>query len=247
MGDEASELERDSEAPCGRAVARCGIPGALSTGVVHRGGSAYLRRYTMVFMVTAPFDAEEPERGGSPPHSMPGSEPAELRVACGPLPPATLPIAGMVRRVRRIAAVSQRELAERAAVASSTVSRVESGALLPTVALLERFLRVAGLRLVVVDDQRREVLPMQVWDDTRDGADRRYPPHVDTILDPMEGEWWGDRYGLARPPETFHRDEYRRRVQRRRSQWEVRVAQYRHDPPPPDPLHDRRWRIRGRG
>jgi hypothetical protein len=33
-------------------------------------------------------------------------------------------------------------------------------------------------------------------------AERRYPAHLDTVLDPAPGEWWGDRYGLARPPET---------------------------------------------
>ncbi|MER7893593.1 helix-turn-helix transcriptional regulator [Micromonospora sp. NPDC094482] len=42
-------------------------------------------------------------------------------------------------------------------------------------------------------------------------------------------------YGLARPPETFHRSQYDREVRRRRSQWEVRVGKYRNVPPPPDP------------
>ena len=44
---------------------------------------------------------------------------------------------------------------------------------------------------------------MRDWEDTRDGAERRYPSHLDTILDPEPGEWWADIYGLARPPETF--------------------------------------------
>jgi hypothetical protein len=46
-------------------------------------------------------------------------------------------------------------------------------------------------------------------------------------------DWWAGRYGLARPPETFHRDRDHRDVMRRRSQWEVRVAQLRDVPPPP--------------
>jgi hypothetical protein len=84
-----------------------------------------------------------------------------------------------------------------------------------------------------VDQDGRVILPMETWDDTLDGAERRYPAHLDTILDPESGEWWGDIYGLLRPPETFHRSRWEREVRRRRSQWEVRVAKYRTDPPPP--------------
>jgi hypothetical protein len=84
---------------------------------------------------------------------------------------------------------------------------------------------------------------MQTWDETLDGAERRYPAHLDTILDPKYGEWWGDVYGLVRPPETFHRDRARRDAQRRRSQWEVRVAKHRGEPPPP-PSEEWLWRGR---
>ncbi|MGC5029014.1 hypothetical protein [Micromonospora sp. DT229] len=101
--------------------------------------------------------------------------------------------------------------------------------------MLERLLGSAGLYLVAVDQEGRVVLPMEVWDDTRDGADRRYPAHLNTILDPEPGEWWADIYGLARPPETFHRCRFDREARRRRSQWEVRVAKYRNVPPPPNP------------
>jgi hypothetical protein len=93
----------------------------------------------------------------------------------------------------------------------------------------------ARLTLVVVDEDGRVVVPMRVWDGTRDGADRQFPAHLDLILDPRPGEWWADVYGLARPPETFHRDRYWRDAKRRRSQWEVRVKQFRGTPPPPEP------------
>ncbi|MFJ8688401.1 hypothetical protein [Micromonospora wenchangensis] len=43
----------------------------------------------------------------------------------------------------------------------------------------------------------------------------------------------GEEHGLARPPETFHRNRAVRDAMRRRSQWEVRVAKYRNVPPPP--------------
>ncbi|MDP9797978.1 transcriptional regulator with XRE-family HTH domain [Catenuloplanes nepalensis] len=146
---------------------------------------------------------------------------------------AGFPVAGLVRRARRMSDMSQRDLARWAEVSAGAVARVETGGLAPSVALLERMLGVAGLHLVVVDPEGRIVQPMAVWDETYDGAGRRYPAHLSTILDPRAGEWWGDRYGLARPPETFHRSPELRERQRRRSVWEVRVAQFRNVPPPP--------------
>jgi len=71
-------------------------------------------------------------------------------------------------------------------------------------------------------------------DDLRDGAERRYPSHLDTILDPRDGAWWAEKYGMALPPETFYRDRERRDAQRRRSVWEVRVKQCRALPEPRD-------------
>ena len=68
--------------------------------------------------------------------------------------------------------------------------------------------------------------PMKDWRDTRDGAERRYPSHLDIILDPRPGDWWADQYGLTAPPETFRRDRAVRDMQRKRSQWEVRVAKF---------------------
>ena len=144
-----------------------------------------------------------------------------------------LAVPGLVRRVRRIVGISQRELAVAAEVSRSTVSRIEKGALLPSLPVFERILGVAGLGLVVADEDGHMVLPMRDREDALDGAERRYPSHLDTILDPEPGEWWGDQYGLARPPETFHRDRHMRDMQRRRSQWEVRVKKYRDLPPPP--------------
>ncbi len=146
-----------------------------------------------------------------------------------------LAIGGLTRRVRRVVDCSQRELAVAARVSQGTISRIEAGTLVPSFGVLARILGVAGMGLVAVDGQGRLVEAMRDWDDTRDGAERRYPSHLDTILDPEPGEWWADIYGLARPPETFHRDRLLRDMVRRRSQWEVRVAQNRHAPPPPDP------------
>lgn len=162
----------------------------------------------------------------------------DVRAAYGP---EWFPVEGIVRRARRIADLSQRELATAVGASHATIGRVESGMLAPRIDLLRRILAVAGLWLVVVDEAGRVVLPMDDLPDRRDGAERRYPSHLDTILDPKPGEWWADVYGLMRPPETFWRSRERRDMERRRSQWEVRVAKFRHEPPPPDP---RAWRFR---
>jgi transcriptional regulator with XRE-family HTH domain len=149
-------------------------------------------------------------------------------------------VSGLVRAARRRADLNQRELARRAGVSASTVGRIEAGTLVPSLATLIRLLAVADLELVVIDGDRRQVAPMEPFESATDGAGRRYPAHLDTILDPRMGEWWGDLYGLARPPETFHRDRAKRDAQRARSRWEVRVAQTRHIIPPPRIVPDGR-------
>jgi transcriptional regulator with XRE-family HTH domain len=153
-----------------------------------------------------------------------------------------LPIAGLVRRARRIADLSQREMAIAAGTSRATVGKVEAGLMVPSLGLFVRMVAAAGLWLSVVDGDGHVVQPMDDLVDTLDGAERRYPSHLDTILDPRTGEWWADQYGLTRPPETFRRDRAVRDAQRLRSQWEVRVAKYRHDPPPPMP-YGGRWRV----
>ncbi|UFN94093.1 helix-turn-helix domain-containing protein [Micromonospora aurantiaca] len=145
------------------------------------------------------------------------------------------PAPGIVRAVRRRADASQRELARFARVHPSTIGRIEAGTLTPSLAMLSRIVGTAGFRLVVVNEAGRVLKPMRDRADLRDGAERRYPSHLDVITDPEPGEWWADRYGLARPPETFYRNREVRDWLRRRSQWEVRVAKYRSVPPPPDP------------
>lgn len=132
------------------------------------------------------------------------------------------PVAGLLRRARRIAGLSQRELARRTGVSPSTVGRIESGAIVPVLPVFARMIAEAGLWLVMVDDEGHIVQPMRDIDDIRNGGGRLYPSHLDTILDPRPGEWWGDQYGLARPPETFHRDPKRREAQRARSVYSVR-------------------------
>jgi transcriptional regulator with XRE-family HTH domain len=142
------------------------------------------------------------------------------------------PLDTIVRRVRRTADFSQRELARYAGLSAATIAAIETGAQTPSLQSLQRVLNAANYQLVVVDVDGRLVAPLEVWQDVADGSGRRYPAHLDTILDPEFGDWWADGYGLARPPETFRRNRRYRDYERRRSQWQVRVAQLRNAPPP---------------
>jgi DNA-binding XRE family transcriptional regulator len=155
-----------------------------------------------------------------------------------PLPPPFVTaesVPGLVRAVRRGADKSQRELAKAAGVARSTVAKLETGDLTPSLPTLVRMLEVADLALVATDPNGAVVQPMSSWDDTRDGGGKLFPAHLDLIIDPKWGEWWADKYGLARPPETYHRDRAYRDAKRALSQWAVRVQQFRHDPVPENP------------
>ena len=91
---------------------------------------------------------------------------------------------GYVARARRIADLSQRELAEEAGVGQATIARWESGGPSITVARLDRILRMAGLRLEVVDESGQTVQPIDP-SAVRDNAGRRFPAHLDVV--PPEG------------------------------------------------------------
>ena len=115
-----------------------------------------------------------------------------------------LPIPGIIRRVRRDADLSQRDLAALLGVDQSLVARWETGELCPAVALLERVLAMGGFRLAVVSvapEQEQpagsgtaersaaaEASPMRA-DAVRDRQRRRFPSHLDVHdrQDPMTG------------------------------------------------------------
>ncbi|WP_147062273.1 helix-turn-helix domain-containing protein [Terrabacter aerolatus] len=81
-------------------------------------------------------------------------------------------------RARRLADLSQRELADEIGVARATIGRLESGAAKVDTTTLSVILARAGLRLAVLDHAGLEVGPIPV-DVLRDRADRRFPGHLD--------------------------------------------------------------------
>ncbi|MHC4108110.1 MAG: helix-turn-helix transcriptional regulator [Planctomycetota bacterium] len=56
-------------------------------------------------------------------------------------------LAHMVREARRRAGLTQAQLAERAGVPQSTIGRIETGARVPSTALVERLIRAAGFEV----------------------------------------------------------------------------------------------------
>jgi HTH-type transcriptional regulator/antitoxin HipB len=124
-------------------------------------------------------------------------------------------LVGLLRRIRRTADLSQRELALRIGVSKSAVAAAESGRSGLDVRAVARAAEVAGLRLALVDPAGRE-LPGMDPRSVRDTGGRRFPAHLDTRH--SDQDWWHDahRYSRKRPWYTFDRDRARRDATRRR-------------------------------
>ena len=123
-------------------------------------------------------------------------------------------LAGALRRIRRRADLSQRELARACGVATSVVAHAEAARRGLTVALLERAAALAGLRLALLDGEGREITPM-AGAAVRDLSGRRFPAHLDTVH--SDERWWRyeERYDRPRPTYTFDRDRDGRDIIRR--------------------------------
>lgn len=115
----------------------------------------------------------------------------------------------LLRRLRRRADLSQRELAARAGVPHATVARIELGrAVDPRYRTVERLIRAAGGQVRFDAGPAGEPcqLPAAVpHDELRDQAGRRYPAHLDVweVREPKDwpGAWWAEWYRL--PPEKY--------------------------------------------
>lgn len=96
-------------------------------------------------------------------------------------------LSGVLRRIRRLADLSQRELARACGLSQSAVAQAESGRRDLPVRALVRAAEHAGLRLALVDAHGREVAGMAA-DAVRDRYGRRFPAHLDTHF---SDERWG--------------------------------------------------------
>ena len=125
----------------------------------------------------------------------------------------TFDLPGVLRKIRRMADLSQRELAVILQVGKSHVGRVESGTVGMDARVLAAAATLAGLRLVLVDGNGEEIAGMSD-DSVRDMGGRRFPAHLDTRYSD-EGWWHGPhRFEREQPWYTFDRrrdlrDEFR--------------------------------------
>jgi HTH-type transcriptional regulator/antitoxin HipB len=122
---------------------------------------------------------------------------------------------GLLRRIRRTADLSQRELGHLLHVPKSTVAAAEAGTRDFPAGLLGDAAALAGLRLALVDAEGREVVGM-AGDAVRDRGLRRFPAHLDTRY--SDEDWWHGEERRSRPEPwyTFDRDRDVRDAYRRR-------------------------------
>ncbi|MCZ2846686.1 helix-turn-helix domain-containing protein [Modestobacter sp. VKM Ac-2978] len=171
---------------------------------------------------------------------QPGSE-SESESEPEPQPVAeTVPVApgvdvaGTLRRLRRLADMSQRELAEASDVSRGRLGRAETGRGDLRVGEFARLVSLAGLRLVLLDAQGQEVAPMSA-SAVRDRAGRRFPAHLDTRHG--DEDWWSGphRHTRTQPEVTFDRD------RRSRDSWrrQLGTPDDHHVPRPGDSLAER--------
>ena len=143
-------------------------------------------------------------------------------------------LAGLLRRVRRIADLSQRELAAHSGVSKTVIATAEAGTRGLDARHLARLATVAGLRLALVDGDGVEVAPMD-GAAARDANGRHFPAHLDT----RHGDegWWHDPHHFGRDPVEYTFDRDRRRRDRVRAAWGAPADH--HVPGPGDSLAER--------
>jgi transcriptional regulator with XRE-family HTH domain len=126
----------------------------------------------------------------------------------------TFDLSGTLRRIRRRADLSQRELADAIEVSQSAVAQAESGRRDLPVGTLTRAAALAGLRLALLDDESTEV-PAMARDTVRDGGRRRFPAHLDTHHSDERPGRYEHRYDRPVPWFTVDRDRSARNASRR--------------------------------
>ncbi|GAA5017890.1 hypothetical protein GCM10023258_04410 [Terrabacter aeriphilus] len=115
-----------------------------------------------------------------------------------------------VVRVRRLADLSQRDLARRVGSSQSAIGRLEQGLTRVDLESFASVLSFAGLRLVVVDENGRSVRPVPA-DAVRDNQGRRFPAHLDVAPpDEVPRERWAFPRYDREPARGWYRHRARR-------------------------------------
>lgn len=137
-------------------------------------------------------------------------------------PVADFDVPGLVMRVRRMRDLSQRELAALLGLDQSQVARIESSRRRVDLPLLAEILALAELRIVVLDPQNAEVVPVP-HDVLRDNGGRRMPAHLDVrdLSDPPMSTLVKPHTGRAGPRGWYH---HRAMRDRRRAMGEAHAA-----------------------
>lgn len=112
---------------------------------------------------------------------------------------------GALRRVRRLADLSQRELARNASIPPSTLAHAEAGTRDLPVQSMARAAAVAGLRLVLLDHSGSEVASMSDTAVT-DVSGRRFPAHLDTSRSDAGTQLYEPRRDRPETSFTYRRD-----------------------------------------
>ena len=113
-------------------------------------------------------------------------------------------LGALVRRIRRTADLSQRELARALDTSVGAVAQAETGRRDLPATVLARAAQLAGIRLALLDPAGQEV-PGMAADAVRDRGGRHFPAHLDTRYGD-QGWWHGEeRYSREAPWYTFDR------------------------------------------
>jgi HTH-type transcriptional regulator/antitoxin HipB len=122
-------------------------------------------------------------------------------------------LSSMLRRIRRLCDLSQRELAKHLNVSPAAIGSAEAGTRDLPCRVVARAAEMAGFRLVLLDAAGVEVAGMADAA-VRDRGRRRFPAHLDTRY--VDEGWWHDAHHWSRPQSwyTFDLDRARRDARR---------------------------------
>jgi transcriptional regulator with XRE-family HTH domain len=121
---------------------------------------------------------------------------------------AHYPVAAFIRTLRRIADLSQREIADRCGLTRHVIASMEARPDLARVVRFEQLVEAAGLRLVILDGHGSALEPDHDRG-LRDRGGRRFPAHLD--VRPAAEGWWGSSWPMffgREPLNTFDRNRW---------------------------------------